>query len=457
MTIDAYSTATEITSALRRKEVSSREMLDLYLARVAAHNPAVNAVVALDADRARAAAAAADEAAARGEWLGPLHGLPITIKDCFETEGIVTTCGDPLLAEYVPDRDALAVARLKAAGAIVFGKTNTPLQTLDGQTYNAVYGTTNNPWDLSRTPGGSSGGAAAALAAGMTPLDLGSDIGGSIRLPAHHSGVFGHKPSWGIVPERGHIPNQAGSLHKRDINVNGPLARGVDDLELALDVIAGPDELDAIGWKLKLPPARHATLRDFRVAAWLEDPFCPSDEAMLAVHNTAAAAIERAGATIDRTARPGFSLKEAVDVFNPLIQAAISPGTRAEISHREVIAADELRQTMRRQWATFFRQFDVLLAPVMLTTAFPHMQEGDFRTRKFRVNGADRPYLEMTTWTGLVGGALLPSTVIPVGLTQSGLPVGIQVIGNFLEDRTTLAFARLASELLGGFRRPPGY
>ncbi len=457
MSIDPFATATELTGALRRKEISSRELLRDYLDRVSAHNGEINAVVTLDADRALKDASAADDEGARGDWRGPLHGLPITIKDCFETEGLRTTCGDPALTDYVPTQDALAVARLKASGAIVFGKTNTPWQTLDVQTYNAVFGATNNPWDVTRVPGGSSGGSAAALAAGLTTLELGSDIGGSIRIPAHCCGVFGHKPSWGIVPERGHIPGPPGSLHRRDINCNGPLARSVDDLELALDVIAGPDELDTAAWQLHLPQPRHTRLQDFRVAAWLDDPFCKLQRASLGVLEGAVTKLGAAGALVDCDGRPPFGLEEALDVLNPLLQGAISGITQTSIPHHEWLALEQKRQVMRRQWAHFFSRFDVLLLPVLFTAAFPHTPEGDFQSRTITVDGGERRYRDVTAWTVFVGGVHLPSTVIPAGRTQSGLPVGVQVVGNFLDDRTTLAFARAASAELGGFQRPPGY
>ena len=263
----ATAAATELTRAIRDRQISSRELLDYLLARAEQVNPALNAIVGWDIDRARAAAVVADEATARGELTGPLHGLPMTVKDVFETEGLVTTAGAPELARYMPRTDAVAVARLKAAGAIIFGKSNTPLYAGDWQTYNDVYGRTNNPWDLSRTAGGSSGGAAAAVAAGMTPLELGSDIGGSIRNPSHYNGVYGHKPSWGIVPVRGHIPGPPGSLVQVDIGVAGPIARSIADLRTALGIMAGPLPQEAAGWRLELDPGSGlGDIRELRVA-----------------------------------------------------------------------------------------------------------------------------------------------------------------------------------------------
>ena len=247
-----FATASELTRALRQRTVSSREVLDHTVARIGKVNPDLNAVVALDLDRAKAAAEAADAATARGDTTGSLHGLPMTVKDVWETEGLVTTSGAPELKDHVPVTDALSVGRLKAAGAIIFGKTNTPLYAGDFQTFNDVYGRTNNPWDNSRTAGGSSGGSAAAVATGLTPLELGSDIGGSIRNPAHYNGVYGLKPSWGIVPGRGHIPGPPGSLVEADVNCGGPLARSLEDLHLALAVVAGPLPEDAAAWRLEL-------------------------------------------------------------------------------------------------------------------------------------------------------------------------------------------------------------
>src|SRR5438105_3809497 len=269
--------ATELAAMLRSKQTSARELLDLYLRRIERYNPALNAVVTLDEERARLEAQRADDDAARDNWRGPLHGLPMTVKDAIETAGMRTTCGAPVLAEHVPERDADTVARLRAAGAIVFGKTNVPIFVGDMQSYNELFGTTNNPWDLLRAPGGSSGGAAVAVAAGLTSFELGSDIGGSIRSPAHYCGVYGHKPTWGVVPGRGHVPGMPGDLAPTDVGVLGPLARSAEDLALALDVLAAPDGANAVAWSINLPPPRHSTLRDYRIAAWLDDEAAPVD------------------------------------------------------------------------------------------------------------------------------------------------------------------------------------
>ena len=271
----SYSTTIETAAAVAAGEVSSRELLEAALARVERLDGPINAVVALDAERALEAADRADEAVSRGGELGPLHGVPITIKDSFQTEGLVTTSGAPELADFVPEKDADPVARYKAAGAIVYGKTNLPIWAGDLQSYNNVYGTTANPYDNECTPGGSSGGSGASLAAGYTPLELGSDIGGSIRIPSHWSGVCGHKPSYGVVSALGQIPGMPGTLSQADIAVAGPMARDVDDLEMALDLLAGPDEWNQLAYSLSLPPARHANIAEFRVAVWLDEATAP--------------------------------------------------------------------------------------------------------------------------------------------------------------------------------------
>jgi amidase len=479
----AYQSAGELLAALRQRKLGSRELLEHLLARVERWNPAVNAVVSLDVEGARAAADAADRALAAGRWTGPLHGLPITVKDSYETAGLRTTCGVPELAQHVPASDAVAVARLRAAGAVIFGKTNTPTWTADWQTTNPVFGTTNNPFDLTRTPGGSSGGSAAALAAGLAPLELGSDIGGSIRVPSHCCGVFGHKPSHGLVPQRGHIPGPPGTLSEYDLNCVGPMARSSVDLALALDVLAGPLPELAHAVSLRLPPARAERLGAFRVAAWLDEPACPVDAEMRGVLEGAADALERAGAKLDRRARPEIDFREAVAdyltllvplmsltqpdaAFEPLAAAgaaipADAPGLLAaaarawSLRQREWLRVHERRERLRARWAAFFRDFDVLLCPVMLTPAFPH-DTSEFGIRSVVVNGEPRPYLEQIQWPGLITMALLPSTVIPVGRTAAGLPVGVQIVGPYLEDRTPLAFAAAAERELGGFVPPAG-
>jgi len=482
MTTLGFRSASELAAALRRRELGSRELLEHLLARIERFDGGLNAVVTLDVERARAAADAADRALAAGDAKGALFGLPMTVKDTFETAGLRTTCGVPALSQHVPAADAIAVARLRAAGAVIFGKTNTPTWAGDWQTTNPIFGTTNNPWDRTRTPGGSSGGSAAALAAGFTPLELGSDIGGSIRVPAHCCGVFGHKPSHGLVPQRGHIPGEPGTRSERDLNVIGPLARTVDDLELALDVVAGALPELAHALTLRLPPPRATKLADFRVAAWFDEPACAIDREMRGLLERAADTLTKAGARIDREARPAVDFREAVDLYVALLMpimslelpdavaeqmakageqvpdgasGLLSASVRANAArHRDWLRTHERRERIRARWADFFRDHDVLLCPVMLTPAFVQ-DPSEFSSRRILVNGEDRSYMENIEWPALVTMALLPSTVIPVGRTAGGLPVGVQVVGPLLEDRTTLAFARAAERELGGFAPPP--
>lgn len=475
----AYSTAIEIALRIRRREVSSREVLDYFLARVERLDGPINSVVTIDADRARAEAEAADAALARGEVRGPLHGVPMTIKDSFQTAGMRTTSGAPELADFVPQEDAWPVARLRAAGAIIFGKTNLPLYAGDLQSYNEVFGTTNNPYDLSRTPGGSSGGSAAALACGFTPLELGSDIGGSIRLPAHMSGVTGHKPSFGIVPAHGQVPGPPGTLTLADLAVAGPMARSVEDLELGLDLLAGPNRWEWRAWRLALPPPRHRSLREYRVAAWLDDPYCRVEPGVRLLLEKAARALAQSGVHVDPDARPGFTLEKIADTFFALLQAALAGGVPRErieeyaatpgetpvartrrllaMRHRQWLSYNERRLQLRKRWEEFFERWDAVLCPVMPCPAIPHDHSQPQAARQVWVAGEQRSYWDLITWMAPAGACYLPATVVPVGCLENGLPVGIQIVGPYLEDRTTLALAKHLLALVGGCPRPPGF
>jgi len=481
----AFASATTLAAAIRDRDIGSRELLDHYLARIERLNPRINAVVTLDVERARQRADAADAALRRGTVLGSLHGVPMTVKDCLETTGLRTTAGAEVYTDYIPTHDALAVERLVAAGAVIFGKTNTPTLAMDSQTYNPLFGTTNNPWNTGRSPGGSSGGAAAAVAAGLTALEVGSDIGGSIRSPAHCCGVYGLKPSYGLIPTRGHIPPNPGVVTDVDINVLGPLARSASDLELALDVLAGPDADRAVAWRLHLPPPRRRALRDYRVAAWLDEPAYPVDAAVRARLEAAVAALRKAGVTVDDGARPAFSLADAFrdylrllfpatawsfapEAFEAMASYAQQPSSSDDDPlrmiaadstqrHREWLDANERREHYRRQWATFFDDYDVLLCPINPVVAIPHDQSFNLMERTITINGAARPYNDQMVWAGLVGMAYLPATVAPVGRTREGLPVGVQIVGPYLEDRTPIDFARRLADVIGGFEAPPGF
>jgi amidase len=474
----ALQPAHSLAEAIRRRDISSRELLEHYLARVEGLNPPLNAVVTLDADGARLAADAADTALARGDLVGPLHGVPMTIKDTYETAGMRTTCGLEAW-DHVPERDAEAVRRLRSAGAVIFGKTNTPTLAGDWQTYNPIFGTTNNPWDTTRTTGGSSGGAAAAVATGMTALELGSDIAGSIRVPSNWCGICGHKPSWGIVPQRGHLPPTAGALADTDLGVMGPMARDVADLEMALDILAGPAGHQAAGWRLELPDARATTLSELRLAVWLDDPAYPVEADVRTVLESAVRRLGEAGAQLANS-RPPVAVPEVVGTYvrllYPVILAAIprsrfdalaalplddeGPQTNtarfATLRHRDWLRANEKREQLRAAMADFFREVDVLLMPVAVVPAIAHDQSEPFAERLIRTSDRGRPYLDMFGWIALATVTYLPATVVPVGVTAAGLPVGLQIVGPFLEDRTTLAVARSIEELLGGFVPPPG-
>jgi amidase len=474
----AYTSAIAIARKIRRKEISSREALDYFLARVAALDKPINSVVTIDAERARTEADAADAALARGEVRGPLHGVPITIKDSFQTAGMRTTSGAPELSGFIPPEDAWPVARLREAGAIIFGKTNLPIYAGDLQSYNEVFGTTNNPYDLSRTPGGSSGGSAAALACGFTPLELGSDIGGSIRLPSHMSGVVGHKPSYGIVPAHGQIPGPPGTLTLADLAVAGPMARSVDDLKLGLDIMAGPNRWEHPAWQLKLPPVRSRTLKGYRVAAWLDDPRCRVEPRARELLEKAAHHLSDAGVQVDYEARPAFTLEKVVDTFSALLQAALAGGVSREklddyaatpgntpaahtrrllaMRHRDWLSYNERRLQMRKRWEEFFSQWDAILLPVMPCPAIPHDHSEPMASRTVSVGGEPRPYWDLTAWMAPAGACYLPVTVVPVGLSN-GLPVGIQIVGPYLGDRTTLDIAKHLLTLVGGCPRPGGF
>ena len=480
-----YKTAAELVRAIRDQTISSEALLDHFIARHDAHNAKINAIVATDFQAARARARMADTALAQGEIWGPLHGLPMTIKDALEVAELPATGGAPIYADHRPAIHAPAVQRIVDAGAVIFGKTNVPLLSADLQTYNDIYGTTNNPWNLNCGPGGSSGGAAAALAAGLTALELGSDIGGSIRTPAHLCGVFGHKPSYGLVPTHGHIPPPPGSFSEVDLSVVGPLARSAEDLALLLGIVAGPNKMQARGWRLDLPAPRTHHPKNLRVAVWTEDPFCETDAETVSLINQTAEALARAGARIDFAARPDFSLAESTEIYLMMLHAVIAAGMPGKIranweavaktlapddkSHRALQArggslsyADwavwhERRERLRAHWAAFFETCDVVLAPALIRPAFPHDHEPDWYKRSVLVNDKPRDYFDLLIWAGLAVVAYLPATVAPLGVTRGGLPVGVQIIGPYLEDYTSIEAAKMIELLTGGFRAPPGY
>ena len=482
-----YWSAAECVAALRGGEVSAVEFVDEAIARIEALNPRLNIVVATAFEQARSKAIAADAALAGGEPVGPLHGLPITVKDSFEVADLVTACGVPRLRDHRPDSDAVAVQRLTDAGAIVLGKTNVPLFASDWQSYNAVYGLTRNPWDPERTVGGSSGGAAAALAAGLVPLEIGSDIAGSIRIPAHFCGVYGHKSSHGIIPLRGHIPGPPGTLAAPDLMAAGPMARSPRDLSLALQLMAGADTLSAGGWNLELPPPRRRDLKDLRVAYWFDDARSPLEGAVRAELEATVDAL-RSRTNIVEIGIP-FTLDQVLEIYAPLLMSmftdrlpapvrylatAASPlaklserlglnrdptrsGTRtgAGLSHHDWLDLNERRTRLRWACRRLFSTVDVLLTPAAAFAAPHHNTTGNLYTRSLRVDGKRRRYTDHFSWIALATTAYLPATSAPIGITPDGLPVNVQIIGDYLDDQTTIQFAELLAEIRGGFQPPP--
>jgi len=479
----AYRSAGDLVAALANREISARELVDLAIARIEALDTKINAVVVRDFDRARSAADAADAALARGERR-PLLGLPMTVKEQFDVAGLPTTWGDPKFGDWRPDADALAVARLKAAGAIIIGKTNVPLRLIDWQSYNEVYGTTNNPWDFGRTPGGSSGGAAAALAAGFVPLELGSDIGGSLRAPAHFCGVFAHKPSLDLVPQRGAGPPQTPAIPVRgDLAVAGPMARSAADLALELEVLAGPDELsEGIGYKLALPPSRHEKPEDFRVLVIDTHPLCPTASSIAAALNDLAERLAKLGVQVVRESPKLPDLAQTTRIYFELLAAFFAADLPPEMRERVEAAAKSLpaddqslnaanlrgltmghadwvrksriRGGLRARWQALFEEVDVVLCPPMPVLAFPH-DHAPQRTRRLDIDGKKVSYGDQKAWIGVATLTGLPATAAPIGRSESGLPIGVQIIGGYLDDRTTIAFARMIEREFGGFVPPP--
>ena len=476
-----FQSATQLTHAIKAGQIQSRELLDTYLARVDQYNPAINAVIVQQRDIALARADAADAALSRGEVWGPLHGLPVTVKESFNITGLPTTWGIPAMRNNKAQRNAVCIQRLIDAGAIVFGKTNVPIELADFQTYNDIHGTTNNPWDLKCSPGGSSGGAAAALAAGLTGLEMGSDIGGSIRNPAHFCGVFGHKPSWNLVPVRGH--SVFDSRTTTDIAVAGPLARSAVDLELALSLIAEPDELDAAGIRFELKPLGKP-LSALRVAVWHNDAMCPASADVQARVEAVAQALARQGAHVDAKARPALTGARSHAVFHKLLMAAISatvqqPAFDALITRaaqlpdsdtgeaatvvraqtmrvRDWLHLNEARAKLRWAWHDFFKDYDFMITPIMPTSAFAH-DHRPFGERCIDVDGHLHPYFNQSFWAGLAGIAMLPATVIPTGPDSKGLPIGVQIIGPMFGDLKTIQLAQHLEKLGFAFQAPKGY
>jgi amidase len=479
----SFRPAEELVSALRAGAVTSVQLTDEAIARIERDDEVVNAICVPDFDRARAAAHRADRARARGEDR-PLLGVPVTVKESYDIAGLPTTWGMPPHRDFMPAEDAVQVSRIKAAGAVVLGKTNVPLGLQDIQSFNEIYGTTTNPWDHARTPGGSSGGSAAALASGFGALSIASDIAGSLRTPAHFCGVYAHKPTLGLAANRGMVaPSEPALPVDLDLAVVGPMARTARDLTLLLDVMAGPDPLTrGVAHRLALPPARHERLGDFRVLVLDEHPLIPTGAAVRAGVNRVAAALVDGGARVERHSPLLPDLTEAAALYMQLLisgsvarfpvesdeqlRTRVAGLSAAEesldtvrlramlFSHRDWLEANNRREVHRHGWRQLFTEFDAVLCPITPTPAFPHDHHPNPLERRIDIDGAEYPYFDQLVWAGLATMPGLPATAIPAGRSPEGLPVGVQLIGPMFEDRTPLRLAELLEPKTGGFQAP---
>lgn len=478
-----FATAQSMLEALRAKRISAQELLTWHLERIARANPELNAIVIPNEAQARRRAARADVAIAKGVLLGPLHGLPVTIKDSIEVAGLPTTAGVPQRAYMISTMTAPVAQSILDAGAVLLGKTNLPPFATGWQTSNPLFGRTNNPWDRTRTPGGSTGGGAAALAAGLTALEFGSDLSGGLCIPPAFCGVYGHRPSETAVPRSGHIPGSPMENPTLVMNVMGPLARSAADLDLALAVIAEPIVGEDMAWCLMFPPVRHSALADFRIAILPLVPWLPVDGEILAALDDLVARLRRLGAWVEEVQPEGFDLWQHHEAYSTLLsviafarldederardvellQQSSDPFARTQLlgvnaTIAQFIGMHGRRERTRALFRAFFRDFDVILAPVTITPAFPHSSDQvPLGERTLQVNGAVVPYLYLPIYTGVAAYSGLPSTTFPWGRTRGGLPIGLQAIGPYLEDRTTITFASLLEREFGGFLPPPDY
>lgn len=486
-----YQSAHELLTQLEAGTLSSETLVTALLARIREHNSAINAIVTLDENCALEQAREADQARASGAVSGPLHGLPLTVKDTWEVAGMACTAGARTLRDHMPERHADVVQRLKGAGAIILGKTNVPVYATDMQTYNKLFGVTNNPHSVDHTPGGSSGGSAAALAAGMTPLEVGSDLAGSIRIPAHFCGIFGHKPSRALVSFRGHIPGPPGTQSQPDLVEGGPLARNARDLELLLKVIAGPKPVDSRCWQLTMAPSRLETLEQARVGLWLEDELCPVEKELTDGYRNLGKQLADQGALVSEAKHPllalGHILPPYFNLLGSLLSTSLKPAQRRKLKWvarlekwltfvgpttpflgeygrgasqpaYQWMIMSERREKMRAEIETLFQDVDVLLTPITPTAAIRHDHSQPVFKRRITVAGQPRAYMDQFCWIAFATLLGLPATSVPIGRTQEGLPFNVQVIGAPGMDLTTIGFARLLEDAgLAGFQIPNGF
>lgn len=476
-----YDSALAMAAALDRGTASAVELVDQAIDRIDKLDGPINAVAVRDFDRARDAAKDADRRRAGGER-GALLGVPMTVKESYNVTGLPTTWGFREFKDNIATEDAVTVARLRAAGAIIIGKTNVPVALADWQSFNDVYGHTRNPWNLDYSPGGSSGGSAASLAAGYVPLELGSDIGGSIRVPAHFCGVFGHKPTYGLIPGRGQ--SLPGSVRAADLGVCGPMARTAADLDLALGILAGPDLEMAQGYRLALPRPRHADLKDYRVLVVDEHPLVPTRREIRDAVARFADKLDKTGAKVARSSNLVPDLALAGRVYVQLLGAETNnrmpPDRRRmmeeaaaklapdddslhairlrniNLTHRDWVALDDERVRIKAQWRRLFESFDVVIGPPLSTAAFRHDFNPDQGAKRADIDGKEIVYVDQLVWPGVATMGGLPATVAPIDRTRDGLPIGLHIMGAAFDDRTTIAFAGLIEREFGGFAPPPG-
>jgi amidase len=483
MTLAKFCTASEMIKALKARKISTLELTKCAISQIERHDNELNAICVRAFEAALIAAAEADSLIASGDTR-PLLGVPITVKESFDVVGLPTTWGDPEQRDFYPKQDALAVRRARKAGAIILGKTNISRGLRDWQSYNPLYGLTVNPYDSKRTPGGSSGGSAAALAAGYGGLSLGSDIAGSLRIPAHFCGVYAHNPSFALVPTRGHVPPGADPLPStREFSVVGPMARSAADLTLTLEAIAGPDLLtEGVAYRLCFPPPRRGSLRLARIFIVDEHPLIGTSGDVRNAVEIVAERLQRAGAAVSRQSAALPDLADCARLYVRMLEALLAPsallqsreglvGNRntdptslaeerilgSTISHSDWLLADRRRNKFRDEWRAFFRDFDALICPVMPTAAFEHDHVENQNERTIDIDGKCVPYLDQIVWSSIATLSGLPSTALPVTISSQGLPIGLQIVGPYLEDATTLKFAELIEREVGAFTPPPDF
>lgn len=478
----SYSSASELVSLISTKKISSLELLDETITRIESLDKIVNAIPIRDFERAREQAKIIDAAISKGEKK-PLSGLPMSLKESFNITGLPTSWGNPIYKTWCPDEDALAVSRLKKAGAVIIGKSNVPFMLQDWQTYNDLHGVTNNPWNVNMTPGGSSGGSAAALAAGFVALEVGSDLAGSLRTPAHFCGIYTHKPTQDLIPLRGTAAPTVTPLPTgHDLAVAGPMARTAKDLKLGLTILAGPDEmLNGKGLQLILPKPHHSRLQDFRVLVLDEHPLFPTAASVAQPINDLSDKLMKIGVNVSRDFKKRIDLAKITQTYVQLLGAFIGVCLPPEMyenfkaqarevksddqslaayflrgcayTYRDWFFAKHMREEFRKQFRTIFNEFDVIICPVMPTPAFPH-DHSDPLNRKLNVDGNDYSYNDQLIWISMATLFGLPATIAPLAVTELGLPVGVQIIGDYFQDLTTIQFADLLEREFGGFIIP---